>query len=288
MRYLTLAPSPPLEDAVEAFWAYEGYQPPHAFERVFPSGTVEILLNLTDGFLRCRDPQSGSLHAQWHGLLVAGVHHAYQLVETAQQYAMLGVALKPGGAWRLFGIAADELTDRHVPLENILGRIAAEWTERLWDLRNPLDRLRQLDAFLSRRIRRALHPAVAWAAEQFVHFPDTARVAAIADEAGMSTRRFNVLFQREIGINPKSFARIRRFQSALAALQRLRGNDVSLSLLAVEMGYADQAHMIRDFKSFSGFTPGQYRSLTLDCLSHVPHPEHDQMCPVVSSTFTVA
>ncbi len=95
----------------------------------------------------------------------------------------------------------------------------------------------------------------------------------------MSTRRFNHLFQREIGVNPKAFVRIRRSQSALSRLQRLRGKDPGLSLLAVETGYADQSHVIRDFKILSGFTLIQYRSLTFDRLRHVPHPEHDQMCP---------
>lgn len=279
MRYLTLPPSPQLADAVEALWAYEGYQPPHSFERIFPTGTVEILLNLTDGNLRCHHPQTGQLKCQWQGLLVTGAHHSYQLVETAQQYAMLGVALKPGGAWRLFGVPSNELTDRHVPLGQILGPIAQVWTDQLLNLKDPIERLRHLDTLFRKRTRRPLHPSIAWAADQFVRYPDHARIAVIAEETGLSSRRFHHLFQREIGINPKSFARIRRFQSALARLQQSRGQSLSFSLLALETGYADQAHMIRDFKAYSGFTPSQYHALTLGCLSHVPHPEQDQMCP---------
>lgn len=278
MRYLTLAPSPALADSVEALWAYEGYRPPHAFERIFPSGTVELLLNLTDGRLRCHDPRGGQMRGEWSGLLVAGVHRDYQLVETAQQYAMLGVALRPGGAWRLLGVAADELADRHVPLDALVGSAADGWAERLWNIQDPLARLRWLEATLARRVRRPLHSAVEWAAEQIVRFPDSARVGVLADETGLSARRFQALFRREIGVAPKAFARIRRFQSTLGRVRNGRATD--FAVLATEMGYADQAHLIREFKAHSGFTPAQYRVLTLECLTHVPHPEQDQMCPV--------
>lgn len=277
MQYLTLTPSDPLKNAVEMLWAYDGYKPPHRFDRVFPTGTVELLLNLTDGRLCCHDPATGTVRGEWCGLLLAGVHHSYQLVETAQQHSMLGVALRPGGAWRLLGIDADELCDRHVPLENILGTTAAEWGERLLEIRDPLDRLCWLDGALCRRTQRRLNSTVAWAADQLSRFPDTARIGILADEAGISTRRFNECFRRQIGINPKAFARIRRFQDALARLQRRP--DTHLSLLAVETGYADQAHMIREFETLSGFTPAQYRSLPRHLVHCVPLQERDQMCP---------
>lgn len=278
MRYVTLPPSPILADAVEMFWAYDGYQPPHAFERVFPSGTVELLLNLVDGRLRCHDPQTGRLTTKWNGILVTGVHHSFQLVDTAQQYSMLGVALRPGGMWRLFGISTDELTDQHASLDAILGSTARRWTERLCEMDDHTQRLRLLDAEFSRMKPRAMHPAVSWAAGQFIQYPDSLRIGPLAEEAGMSTRRLNELFRREIGIAPKAFARIRRFQSTLQRLRQPRATRISL--LAQELGYADQAHLIREFKELSGFTPMQFTAIDPESLCHVPHPQQDQMCPV--------
>lgn len=278
MHYFTVVPSPALAGAVELLWAYEGYRPPHGLERIFPTGTVEILLSLTDGRLCCRDPLDGHTSGNWSGMLVTGVHHRYQLVDTAQQYAMLGVALRPGGAWRLFGVAADELTDRHVPMEEILGRRVREWTDRLWSMRRPVERLRWLEAELARLAQRSTHDAVAWAVEQCVRYPEAARVATMADECGMSERRLHALFRREVGVSPKVFARIRRFQAALGRLQRQRGT--SLAVLAGEAGYADQAHMTRDFREFTGFTPLQYQGLTGSELGVIPERERDQMCPV--------
>jgi AraC-like DNA-binding protein len=276
-HYHTLRPSPALADAVSLLWAYEGYRPPHVFERVFPSGTPEIVINLTDGELRCYGDE-GEVRNHLRGPILTGVQRRAFIIDTRQQSSMVGVHLKPGGVWRLLGVPASELTDAHIEWSDLVGADASRLIETLLDTRDPQDRLRRLDHALLQHSGRHNHPAVTWAADQFSRYPESARVTELADEAGLSLRRFNELFTREVGINPKSFVRIRRFQTALAHMQAGRITD--WTSLAVESGYADQAHFIRDFKEFTGLTPTTYAGLIKAEMNHVALGEQSQICPV--------
>lgn len=255
--YRTLVPSAPLADVVERFWIYEGATPLHGFERVLPGGREEILINLMDGELRCYH-EDGSPDGRTAGPIIAGLHRAAYTIDTRQQAAIMGVHLKPGGIWRLFGVAAFELSDARVAMEAVLGRETDDLMDRLLRAAGAERRLRLLDAAFCVRRLRSIHPAVAWSAAQIARYPDRVSVASLADESGLSMRRFGELFQREIGLNPKAFARLRRFQRAIHQVHA--AIDPDWCGLAARAGYADQAHFIREFRSFSGLTPSAYHA----------------------------
>jgi len=278
MNYLILQPKPPLDEAVGFLWLYDGYQPPHELERVLPSGTVELVINLEDGELRVGDPSDPVSSQRFRGPLVAGVQRRHFIIDTRQQRVIMGAHLKPGGAWRL-GLPAHELSDTHVTLEDIVGSTAGHLKEALLNVADGWSRLRMLEAFLLRRLTREFHSAVAWALHQFDAYPDRISIGTLAEESGLSHRRFNELFTREVGIQPKGFARIRRFQSALAEVFEAR--EMDWCDLAESMGYADQAHFIREFREFTGLTPTAYMSLRGAEMNHVPLEERHQICPVV-------
>ena len=280
MYYHTLHPGPALNAAVERLWLYEGYRPPHEFERVLPAGTVEIIINLGEDELRCYDPDT-LRPERLGGAIVTGVHRRHFIIDTRQQHSMMGVALRPGGAWRLLGVAGEELTDSHVGLEAILGRNIRHLRERLQTTPDPGARLQCLADALGELSLRNTHPVVIWAADQFCRYPGAVRVADLTEESGLSARRFYELFRREIGISPKGFARIRRFQAALARIQTMKVRDGCG--LAAAFGYADQAHLIREFHEFTGLTPGAYAAVRGDRLDPVPEGEWDQICPVTGS-----
>ncbi|MDQ2842258.1 MAG: AraC family transcriptional regulator [Acidobacteriota bacterium] len=117
----------------------------------------------------------------------------------------------------------------------------------------------------------ALHPAIAYALEHFQQPACADRVAVVTDRIGLSSRRFIELFRRQVGLTPKVFCRVRRFQHVLQAVH-LR-EDVDWSQVALECGYYDQAHFIHDFQSFSGLTPSGYLAAATPHLNHVPLTE---------------
>lgn len=255
MNLRLLKPSPALAGIVEVYWIYAGPPPAHPFDRVLPKGREELIVNLMDGELRCYEP-SGELHRRTRGPLVSGMDRGFYVIDTRQQQEIMGVHLAPGALWRLLDVRADELAGRRIGLADLWGREAPWLWERLMACRGLDRRLRLLDRELLRLKVRTLHPAVEWAAAQFCLHPGQVAVRAVAEEAGLSPRRFQELFTRQIGLAPKAFARVRRFQAALARIHREASPD--WAAVAADQGYADQAHMIREFREFSGLTPSGY------------------------------
>lgn len=257
MIFLTLRPSPPLAGVVENLWLREGPPPSHAFERVLPSGREEVIFNLSDGELRCYH-DDGQPNGRTAGPIFVGLHRHGFVIDTRQQSAIMGVHFKPGGAWRLLGIPARELSDARIDFQSLIGHDAHRLMDRLMRCATPMEKLRLVDAALCRRRLQSVHPAVTWAAEQMTRYPAMTRVARLAEEAGLSERRLGEIFANQVGINPKGFARLRRFQATLSRIHRHDHPD--WCDLSLRVGYADQAHMIREFREFSGLTPAAYHA----------------------------
>src|SRR5262249_843306 len=112
-----------------------------------------------------------------------------------------------------------------------------------------------------------LHPAVAHALRVFGRSPRAASIADVTAAIGLSPKRFIERFKTEVGLTPKAFCRVRRFQQALGALNA--GADVDWACVALSAGYYDQAHFIHDFRAFSGLTPTMYLASRTEFRNHV-------------------
>jgi transcriptional regulator GlxA family with amidase domain len=112
-----------------------------------------------------------------------------------------------------------------------------------------------------------LHPAVTYALNCFDHPRYANRVAAITDRVGLSPRRFIQLFHQQVGITPKAFCRVRRFQRVLREVRDRR--PIDWAQIALICGYYDQPHFIHDFQAFSGLTPNAYSAVATPHLNHL-------------------
>ena len=148
------------------------------------------------------------------------------------------------------------------------GARAAELRDRLVAARRPKARLLLLERLLTSWLRdpRAGHPVVGHALAAFEGA--SRRIGDVVEETGISSRRFIRLFSDEVGLTPKSFCRVRRFQRTVARLQSAR--TVDWADIALACGYCDQAHMIHDFRDFSGLSPTRYLSRHVEHMNHVP------------------
>lgn len=187
---------------------------------------------------------------------MSGAYRGFFVIDTLEHASIIGVHFRPGGAYPFVGMPADELADAHVDLETLWGRSAVELRERLGAAATPAQRFRLLEEALVARLSRALVPrgAVGVALEHLGRHD--AGVREVAGHVNLSHRRFIEVFRREVGMTPKLFARVRRFQRAMALAQRAAAPD--WARLALECGYCDQSHMIRDFLAFSGLSPAAY------------------------------
>src|SRR5262249_39563454 len=202
MRYVARRPHPVLADAVGHLWSLSD-APAHARERIVPSGTVELVINVAENEFRIYDAQ-GRIQ-RFPGAMVSGCYHTAFDIDTRQHASIVGVHFVPGGAGAL-GIPAGELADRHVSLEDIWGADATALRERLVDA-TPDDRFTLLEQALIARGQRYREHRVVAVARTALDQP-RADVGEIARMVQLSRRRLIELFSADVGITPKRYARI--------------------------------------------------------------------------------
>jgi AraC-like DNA-binding protein len=271
MQFFTHIPQPPLSKFVDLFWFYDGYSPgPHSKERLMPDGSIELVINLKDNEARIYDREDLDKYTRLPGALLCGPHSSFFVIDTAQQASVIGVHFKPGGAFPFLKMPAIELHNLHVSLEDLWGQDAELLRERLLEAQTPERKIHVLEQCLLEQAFKPLehHCAVDCALGLFRNIHTAPAISDLADHIGISSRRFIQLFSNEVGLTPKLFARVRRFQQVLQ--QICIGTDLSWADVAADCGYFDQAHFIHDFKEFSGINPTAYLAQKTDHLNHVP------------------
>jgi AraC-like DNA-binding protein len=263
------SPRAPLSQFVELFWYYEGIVRPHKRERLLPQGSVELVINLQENHCRVYDRHKQNEFQSFPGALLCGPHSNYFVIDTAGQAEVIGIHFHPGGAFPFFRLPVDELRNQHVGLDDLWGSRAGELRERVLAAPTPRDKVQVLECFLMEQAIKPLdrHPAVGFALKEFQR-PVLPAVAVVTDRIGLSSRRFIQVFSQQVGLAPKLFCRVQRFQQVLRIVHS--GVEADWAEIAVSCGYFDQAHFIHDFKEFSGINPTAYLAARTEHLNHVP------------------
>ena len=258
MLFRSFVPSAPLCDFVDDFWLYEDYAGTHAWERSLPSGTFEMVFNLQEDELRIYDSSGRCECRRFSGTVISGPYAGSFISDTVEEAALLGVHFKPGGAFAVLNIPAGEFTNTHVDLRTIWGPAATTLRERLCSLHEPVARFRLLEQVLMARLVElpARNTAVRLGLDVLRRTHGRARVRDIARAVDLSPRRFTDVFTAEIGLTPKVFGRVQRFQYAAALSRNTEG--AHWAQLASECGYFDQSHLIHEFVEFSGLSPAAF------------------------------
>jgi AraC-like DNA-binding protein len=173
------------------------------------------------------------------------------------------VSVTPLDAGAFLDLPLDELSRRWISLDDLLGAEGELLVERLHDAASWEQRFAILDAELAARLtrRKAPHPGVEWAWNRLCASGGQASVAALAEELGWSGRAFGRRFRERIGLTPKRAARVIRFERAARRLEREPRQ--SLAALAYVCGYADQAHLTREFRALAGLAPSAFAARLL-------------------------
>ncbi|CDN87637.1 AraC family transcriptional regulator [Hydrogenophaga intermedia] len=261
------APHPLLRPFVREVWscAAEPVGESQArIERLLPSGFMHLVLRLDESPVRLlRSPDDAQGDALANAVL-AGARTAPYLKRLHARSASVGATLLPGAAQWLFGLDADAIAGRHVPLEALLGAEARHLRARLVEAATVDARLALFEAWLL--ARRPPVPGQASALARLLG--QSPSVGAAVRASGLSHRRFELQFRQASGLNPKAWLRVRRFQAAVKALAAREA--LPPAELANTLGYSDQSHFIREFRAMAGLTPGRFRALAPDEPNHLP------------------
>ena len=247
MRYREVKPTPPLRSFVECFWTLEGDglidgPPP---ERILPDGCVELILNFGDRFLQHID---GEKRRQPRNFIV-GQMTGPILISASGLVRLLGIRFQPGGTRPFIDLPANEITDRVVELSHL----SRQFERSLLDACEHADKkIAAVDAFLVSRLKDGkFDPHLLALAGGIIERRGLVSVDQLASHAGVSSRQLERRFLQEVGLGPKLLARIVRFQQVFRAVE----SNPAWAEVAIECGYYDQAHLIRDFNQFAQQTP---------------------------------
>jgi len=226
--------------------------------REIASTAIPLILNLGPRYLirDARAPQV--LHSR--GSFLAGLADGCTFVDSATESCAIQVNFAPLDAYRLFGVPMASLANATVELDDLLGAVAGELIARLHDVSTWDERFDLLDAFLLDRLRRAagIVPEVEWMWAQIVQSHGRVAIGSFARATGRSHKHLISRFHEQVGLTPKTVARIVRFERVAERLRSAAG--VRWSALALDAGYYDQSHLLRDFSAFAGTTPTTYRA----------------------------
>jgi AraC-like DNA-binding protein len=248
-------PDVSLRDLVISYTGFVGNAPATLHHREAPSG--ELIMILSDGGF-CAEPLAGVLTMQPFSSFLVGMCDQPISTEYRGERRGVQVRLDPLAAYALFGVPMHEMKNRIVALSDLLGQMAYQWEQRVLSPRDWPARFAILSRLLKDRIASGARPSaevtLAWRTLQ--RTGGGSRVDELVSDAGCSHRQLAKLFRSQVGVNPKTAARLLRFERAARMLETGR---VSPSQVAAVCGYADQPHLTREFRRLAGVTPASAR-----------------------------
>ena len=232
-------PAPALRKHVTGYWGYEELTPGPMRRREGPGADIVVILTLEHDWL---------IDGERRDSFVGGLRLSQVTTEHAGRSCGIHVGLAPWAAHTLLRVPMHELAETTVPFEALL---SPSVVERLADV-GWEERFAVLDESLSRRLRAAPEASwpVVWAWERLRRTHGRLRIGLLTEELGWSRKRLVAAFREQIGLSPKAAARLLRFERA-----RTLAGTMSWAELAFACGFADQPHLISEFRAFTGRTP---------------------------------
>jgi AraC-like DNA-binding protein len=269
MPYYSYIPGPPLSAFVDSLWYSEGRDAPRRRERVLPSGTIQLIINLSEDRLRQYDRRDQDRSESFGGGLVCGARSEFVVIESPDRMTLIGAAFKPVAGSAFLGMPASELHNASTPLDALWGFRASSLRDRLLESETVGARFQVLEAALTALILRRPpgHPAVEFALKMLQRSSHTGTIGGVTDQVGLSPKRFIQVFSEQVGLTPKLFARVRRFQNVLGTIGGPK--QIDWTAVALDCGYFDQAHFIHDFRAFAGLSPTRYLAQRSEHQNHV-------------------
>ncbi len=263
-------PNYPLNRFIESFIYYRDYNPVHSVDRFLPDGNVNIVFDLTDYPKYIYDNETLKEIQTCRNVWFSGMRTQYITIPSGKDSEMFIINFHKGKSYPFVQMPLYELTDSVVDGDLVL-------TSEIMDMRSMLlesvsisGKFQVAECFLTKKFKSRLivNPFIDFAVNKILQSPDQASIEHISRKVGYSQKHLIKLFKDNVGLTPKGFLRIIRFQKAIQEIDASK--KINWTSLALESGYFDQAHFINDFKSFSGFTPNQYLQKQSEYLNYLP------------------
>ncbi len=223
--------------------------------RVLPDTCVELFLNYTS------TPLAIIGNELYDRSIVSSRMSRYSDVQMRKGAGCIAICFYPGAAYRFFNLPMHLLADRTLILSDLWNKGAGEIESKLADAFSHNERSAIIQKYLLQQLmRNERDQQIAHCLEKIRRSAGHIHVSQLSSDTGISQRHLSRKFQQIVGLSPKEFLRVFRFIRSLDHLKKYPL--LSLTEVAYESAYYDQAHFNRDYKSFTGHTPGQVARAT--------------------------
>jgi AraC-like DNA-binding protein len=265
----TYIPAFPLNQFVEQFVYYKGYNPDHTVDRFLPDGYTYVVFDLTDYPKFIYDNHTLKEIQSCRNAWFSGIREKYITIPSGRDSEMFIIYFHKGKAYPFAEMPMNELADYVVDGELVMSNEIMNMREKLLELADIQQKFiyaekNLINAFSQKLI---VNPFVEFAVNLILDRPHQLSISHLAEKVGYSQKHLIKIFKEHVGVTPKAFLKITRFQKAIQEIETDRS--ANWTSVAFESGYYDQAHFINDFREFSGFTPNQYLKMKSDFTNYV-------------------
>lgn len=259
MHFATHQPSEPLTQYIESIFHFKGFMPDHSIERVVPDGRIYLIFELDDLPRNTFDNQSLKPNAEYRRAWLSGMHKNYISISAHPNSEMFVVQFKPGGLWPFVKQDVSDFNDKVLSAQQIFGEQVLVLREQLKAASDDDSQQFQLaQAFLNKLADFRQQPGDILVSQlvSAIQSNSASQLQDIVNASGYSQKQAIQLFKQRVGLNPKSFQRIVRFNEILPLVQKKQS--IAWETICADCYYYDQSHFIREFKAFCGYSPKDF------------------------------
>lgn len=244
-------PPPALKGLVKEFWIYENEDAQPTIQKVIPDGYSEIIIHYGA-------PYRMKMDSNWETqstILFSSQISNYFYLENTEKSGMIGIKLHPVAFYELFQVDIDPLSNQIIPLEKIIPDQVGELKEIQDSSQNVEDKVQIAQQWMLSQLENRKPSKVREVVDQILEKKGLVDIDSLGDQVQLSTRQLERNFKKVVGLTPKFYSRIVRFNYIFEVMKEQ--ND-SWIRTALQSGYFDQSHFIKNFKEFTGEEPSQY------------------------------
>lgn len=269
MIYRIHNPGLPLSQFIDYFFYYEGVNYDYTREKLLPDGSIDLLIDLTETPKKLFHNEEGTSYTTFKRSWISGMKTNYIIIDASVSH-MIGVHFKAGGCYPFVDFPMARLNDVTIGLDCIWGTGANTLRETI--LHEPCidKRFSILENFFLQKGRNRMenNVLVHYSVSQLSGSPQMWTIKHLSDKTGITQKHLITLFKKYVGLSPKMFSRVFKFQKVIHLIEQQK--KIDWSMLAYECGYFDQAHFIKEFQAFSGINPVAYLEKRGPYLNYLP------------------
>ena len=256
MDYQVHPPSPDLQYFVKCFWTLEDEARGEVLpQRVVPDGCMELIIHYGDLYQQFLP--DGTIIIQPRSFIFGQITSYIEIAPTGRS-GIVASRFLPEGLAPLLNVPVASLENKAVALVEIFGAKAQALEDKVLMASSQSERIQFIQDFLLEQLceQRSIDSITKSCVDAIVQSQGQIGMTDLAGQVNSNRRRIERRFNTIIGMSPKQLSRVVRLQATMKMLEQKQFSN--LTTLALENGYYDQAHFIKDFREFTGVTPGSF------------------------------